>query len=272
MWTHEIDNIISTDLNKLLVGNKCDLIAERVVDYAQAKVYLADSLSMPYVETSAKNASNVQEEFKAKINYLISTTSGIPIEISDINAKSSIKPLDTTIETNAEDNRIFKLVLLGDSGVGKTSLFLRFANDAFNDIFLPTVGVDFWDTAGQERFRSLISSHYRNAKGAFVVFDVTNLKSFENVTRWLQEINENSNNDLKTLLVGNKCDLTLKRVVDHAQAKNLADSLNILYVETSAKNTTNVELAFMSLISEIMPNQSSVKTDDTSIEIGSQQK
>ncbi|CAF3685951.1 unnamed protein product [Adineta steineri] len=271
MWAHEIDNIISTDLNKLLVGNKCDLTAERVIDYAQAKD-LADSLSIPYVETSAKNASNVQEEFKAKINYLISTTSGIPIEISDINAKSSIKPLETTIETNVKDNRIFKLVLLGDSGVGKTSLFLRFANDAFNDIFLPTVGVDFmnhvikhngtttklhiWDTAGQERFRSLISSYCRDFKGAIVVFDVTNLKSFENVTRWLQEIDENSNNDVKILLVGNKCDLALERVIDHAQAKDLADSLNILYVETSAKNTINVEVAFMSLVSEIMPNQS----------------
>ncbi|CAF1497591.1 unnamed protein product [Adineta steineri] len=102
MWAHEIDNIISTDLNKLLVGNKCDLTAERVIDYAQAKD-LADSLSIPYVETSAKNASNVQEEFKAKINYLISTTSGISIEISDINAKSSIKPLETTIETNVKE-------------------------------------------------------------------------------------------------------------------------------------------------------------------------
>uniref|UniRef100_A0AAQ4QH56 RAB1A, member RAS oncogene family b n=1 Tax=Gasterosteus aculeatus aculeatus TaxID=481459 RepID=A0AAQ4QH56_GASAC len=130
---------------------------------------------------------------------------------------------------------LFKLLLIGDSGVGKSCLLLRFA----------------WDTAGQERFRTITSSYYRGAHGIIVVYDVTDQESFNNVKQWLQEIDRYASENVNKLLVGNKCDLTTKKVVDYTTAKEFADSLGIPFLETSAKNATNVEQAFMTMAAEI---------------------
>uniref|UniRef100_A0A8D3DRJ0 RAB1A, member RAS oncogene family b n=1 Tax=Scophthalmus maximus TaxID=52904 RepID=A0A8D3DRJ0_SCOMX len=130
---------------------------------------------------------------------------------------------------------LFKLLLIGDSGVGKSCLLLRFA----------------WDTAGQERFRTITSSYYRGAHGIIVVYDVTDQESFNNVKQWLQEIDRYASENVNKLLVGNKCDLTTKKVVDYTTAKEFADSLSIPFLETSAKNATNVEQAFMTMAAEI---------------------
>uniref|UniRef100_A0A8C5E365 Ras-related protein ORAB-1-like n=1 Tax=Gouania willdenowi TaxID=441366 RepID=A0A8C5E365_GOUWI len=130
---------------------------------------------------------------------------------------------------------LFKLLLIGDSGVGKSCLLLRFA----------------WDTAGQERFRTITSSYYRGAHGIIVVYDVTDQESFNNVKQWLQEIDRYASENVNKLLVGNKCDLTTKKVVDYTTAKEFADSLAIPFLETSAKNATNVEQAFMTMAAEI---------------------
>ncbi|KAL7991329.1 hypothetical protein Chor_015585 [Crotalus horridus] len=130
---------------------------------------------------------------------------------------------------------LFKLLLIGDSGVGKSCLLLRFA----------------WDTAGQERFRTITSSYYRGAHGIIVVYDVTDQESFNNVKQWLQEIDRYASENVNKLLVGNKCDLTTKKVVDYTTAKEFADSLGIPFLETSAKNATNVEQSFMTMAAEI---------------------
>ena len=108
-----------------------------------------------------------------------------------------------------------------------------------------------WDTAGQERFRTITSSYYRGAHGIIVVFDVTDQESFNNVKQWLNEIDRYANESVNKLLVGNKSDLTGKRVVEHATAKAFADEIGIPYIETSAKNATNVEQAFMTMAAEI---------------------
>ncbi|KAG7235426.1 hypothetical protein INR49_002656, partial [Caranx melampygus] len=115
-------------------------------------------------------------------------------------------------------------------------------------------GVDFllpWDTAGQERFRTITSSYYRGAHGIIVVYDVTDQESYNNVKQWLQEIDRYASENVNKLLVGNKCDLTTKKVVDYTTAKEFADSLAIPFLETSAKNATNVEQAFMTMAAEI---------------------
>merc|ERR1712066_1043842 len=108
-----------------------------------------------------------------------------------------------------------------------------------------------WDTAGQERFRTITSSYYRGAHGIIVVYDVTDKESFNNVKHWMQEIDKYAADGVNKLLVGNKCDLSSKKVVSHDEAKELADSLGIQFMETSAKNAHNVEQAFQAMAREI---------------------
>ena len=114
-----------------------------------------------------------------------------------------------------------------------------------------TIKLQIWDTAGQERFRTITSSYYRGAHGIIVVYDVTDAESFNNVKQWLHEIDRYANENVNKLLVGNKSDLQNKRAVTYEQGKELADSLNIEFLETSAKNSTNVEKAFMAMSSHI---------------------
>ena len=143
----------------------------------------------------------------------------------------------------------------------------RFADDTYTESYISTIGVDFkirtiqldgktiklqvWDTAGQERFRTITSSYYRGAHGIIVVFDVTDQESFNNVKQWLQEIDRYACENVDKLLVGNKCDLTDKKVVEYTSAKAYTDQLGISFLETSAKNSTNVEQAFMTMAAEI---------------------
>ncbi|KAF5285596.1 hypothetical protein FQA39_LY16565 [Lamprigera yunnana] len=111
--------------------------------------------------------------------------------------------------------------------------------------------ITIWDTAGQERFRTITSSYYRGAHGIIVVYDCTDQDSFNNVKQWLEEIDRYACDNVNKLLVGNKNDLTTKKVVDYTTAKEYADQLGIPFLETSAKNATNVEQAFMTMAEEI---------------------
>lgn len=172
-----------------------------------------------------------------------------------------------TFPSSLASDYLFKLLLIGDSGVGKSCLLLRFADDTYTESYISTIGVDFkirtieldgktiklqiWDTAGQERFRTITSSYYRGAHGIIVVYDVTDQESYANVKQWLQEIDRYASENVNKLLVGNKSDLTTKKVVDNTTAKEFADSLGVPFLETSAKNATNVEQAFMTMAAEI---------------------
>ncbi|XP_028319927.1 GTP-binding protein YPTC1-like [Gouania willdenowi] len=166
-----------------------------------------------------------------------------------------------------EYDYLFKLLLIGDSGVGKSCLLLRFADDTYTESYISTIGVDFkirtidmdgktvklqiWDTAGQERFRTITSSYYRGAHGIIIVYDVTEQESFNNVKQWLDEIDRYACDNVSRLLVGNKSDLLSKKVVDAATAQEVASSLRISFLETSAKSSENVERAFLTMASEI---------------------
>ena len=114
-----------------------------------------------------------------------------------------------------------------------------------------TIKLQIWDTAGQERFRTITSSYYRGAHGIIVVYDVTDNESFNNVKQWLHEIDRYACENVNKLLVGNKSDLTAKRVVSTEQGKEFAESLGIEFLETSAKTATNVEQAFLTMASQI---------------------
>lgn len=172
---------------------------------------------------------------------------------------------------NAEHDYLFKLLLIGDSGVGKSCLLLRFADDMYTDTYISTIGVDFkirtipldgkvvklqiWDTAGQERFRTITSSYYRGANGIIVVYDVTDRESFANVKQWLHEIDRYASGSVHKLLVGNKIDLEKKRVVSTQEGKEFADSIGIEFIETSAKmadkEANNVEETFTLISKQI---------------------
>ncbi|CAN6268762.1 unnamed protein product, partial [Urochloa humidicola] len=176
-------------------------------------------------------------------------------------------------DMNPEYDYLFKLLLIGDSGVGKSCLLLRFADDSYLDSYISTIGVDFkirtveqdgktiklqiWDTAGQERFRTITSSYYRGAHGIIIVYDVTDQESFNNVKQWLNEIDRYASDNVNKLLVGNKCDLTANKVVSYEAGKALADEMGIPFMETSAKNATNVEQAFMAMAASIKTRMAS---------------
>ena len=163
---------------------------------------------------------------------------------------------------------IFKVLFLGNSNVGKSSLFLRFVDDIWNDTFVPTIGVDFkiktleidqkkvklqiWDTAGQERFKNIISSYYRGVHGILLIYDVTEKDSFKNLNNWLIEIEKNANKNVVKVLIGNKADLEDKRVISYNQGKEFADMYGLKYIETSAKKNINVRDAFETLAREII--------------------
>ncbi|KAG5175459.1 ras related protein PiYpt1 [Tribonema minus] len=168
---------------------------------------------------------------------------------------------------NPEYDYLFKLLLIGDSGVGKSCLLLRFADDTYTESYISTIGVDFkirtveldgktvklqiWDTAGQERFRTITASYYRGAHGIIVVYDVTDRESFNNVKQWLTEIERYACENVNKLLVGNKSDLEAKRAVTTEEGKEFADSIGIEFLETSAKNADNVEKAFLMMSQQI---------------------
>ena len=184
------------------------------------------------------------------------------------------------MSSSSDFDYLFKLLLIGDSGVGKSCLLLRFADNTYTSDYISTIGVDFkiktikldndkivklqiWDTAGQERFRTITSSYYRGAQGIIIVYDVTDLESFNNLNNWLQEIDKFGTNGVTKLIVGNKNDLTDKKQVTLEMAQEFAKEKGGLTVlETSALSSENVEQAFLTMAKEIKEN--SVKTEQLS--------
>eukprot|EP00917_Polyrhabdina_sp_WS-2016_P028923 GHVP01061651.1.p1 GENE.GHVP01061651.1~~GHVP01061651.1.p1 ORF type:complete len:194 (+),score=34.32 GHVP01061651.1:459-1040(+) len=161
-----------------------------------------------------------------------------------------------------------KLLMVGDSGVGKSCILLRFCDDEFTPCFISTIGIDFkmrrltvgdktvelqiWDTAGQERFRTITSAYYRGSMGIVLAYDITVRRSFENITRWIDNIRSNAPAEVCIILVGNKCDSDNDRAVSVEEGQKLAEELGVSFLEASAKECINVDETFLTLTEAVL--------------------
>ena len=164
-------------------------------------------------------------------------------------------------------NYLFKYIIIGDAAVGKSNLLLRYAHGQFKDEYQLTIGVEFgaknisindkiyriqiWDTAGQENFRSITRAYYKNSVCALVVYDITNRDSFNNIANWVEDCKNQSPKTIFMVLVGNKSDLSDKRVISIDEGRELAEKYNMIFFETSAKTGDNVDLIFFKSAEEI---------------------
>lgn len=168
---------------------------------------------------------------------------------------------------NQKYDHLFKLLIIGESGVGKTCLLLRFADDTYTPSHLPTIGIDFkikvvnidgrivklqiWDTAGQDRFKTITKTYYKGAHGVILTYDVTDLRSFKGIKNWMKQIDDNASLDVRKVLIGNKCDKD-GREVTYEEGLAFAKEYNLKLFETSARKNANVNEFFEYLTSELI--------------------
>ncbi|KAH0786928.1 ras-related protein Rab-13 [Histomonas meleagridis] len=166
----------------------------------------------------------------------------------------------------------YKLLIVGESGVGKTCMLLQFADNSFEENFLSTIGVDFkvkeisvdgkkvklqiWDSAGQESFKNITTSYYRNSSGLIIVYDITDHESFKKISDWVEEVRQFVPN-APLILVGNKCDMEEKRQVFPDEGRELAKNLKMEFIETSAKTAYNIEEAFKVIAKQLIAESAS---------------
>ena len=178
---------------------------------------------------------------------------------------------------------IFKIVLIGDTSVGKTNILSKYLTNEFDPDSKATVGVEFgtkdfkidnnivkvqiWDTAGQERYRSITNAYYKGAKGSLLVYDITNPKSFENLDKWLSDLKTNGEEKISIILIGNKSDLEEERKITTEQGKEKAEFYKLAFMETSALNGNNIEKAFNELITDVYKNHHELFEKQAKVEI-----
>ena len=167
-----------------------------------------------------------------------------------------------------EYDYLFKLIIVGDTNVGKTNIMSKYIKDQFNITSKSTIGVEFgtkileidnkkvkaqiWDTAGQERYKSITSAYYKGAKGAFIVYDITNKSTFESVDKWIKDLNSYGDKNLTMLLIGNKSDLEVKRIINKEEGEEKEKSFELGFIETLAYNGDNIDQAFDIMLKEVL--------------------
>ena len=186
-------------------------------------------------------------------------------------------------ETNSYD-LLYKIIIIGDTCVGKSNILSRYLKNEFKEDSKSTVGVELgtkflkikgtgakvqiWDTAGQERYRSITSSYYKGSHGCFIVYDITNEISFDNVEKWYEQAQKEASKDVSVILVGNKCDLENERKVPKEKGEEKAKSFNCPFFETSALSKVNIDDIFNEMVNNIYDRTGGVKNeDDDDIEI-----
>ena len=179
---------------------------------------------------------------------------------------------------------IFKIVLIGDSSVGKTNMLSRYISNEYDPNSQSTIGVELstktftfdkdevkvqiWDTAGQEKYRSITSSYYKGAQGCLLVYDITRKDTFDNIDKWFSELKSSTNNEINAILVGNKCDLSDKREITIEEAQKKAKLFNVAFMETSALDGTNIEKAFYELVNNVYQNNKKTFNQEIKVMLG----
>ena len=176
----------------------------------------------------------------------------------------------------ASEPPLYKILLLGDSTVGKTCFLLRYVDDSFLDLHMATIGLDYrlktlileeqkivkvqlWDTAGQDKFRAITRNYYKGASGIILIFDVTNVKSYENIKKWINEIKEEISEKVAIVLIGNKIDNVQERKISKEQGDKLASEIGVKFLETSAKTGEGINESVFFLVKKIFENDPEVK-------------
>lgn len=187
------------------------------------------------------------------------------------------------MSNNDNDNdyeALYKVILIGDSGVGKTNILSRYIYNEFKSDSKSTIGVEFtskrikinntsikvqiWDTAGHERYRAITNTYYKGSNGCFIVYDITNMQSFENIDKWYTDIEKTANDAISIVIVGNKCDLENERKVPIEMGKEKAKELGACFFETSALSNINIENIFIEIITNIHNKQEKKKEEGDS--------
>ena len=184
---------------------------------------------------------------------------------------------------NKEYDLLFKLILIGDSYVGKSNILLKYLKNQFNENSKTTIGVEFgtkniiinnkrikiqiWDTAGQERYRSITSAYYKGTKGALIVYDITRKNTFDNIDKWITDLKLNGDKNICIIILGNKSDLIDKREINKNDGIKKAEMYKTAFLETSALNGDNISKAFDELIEQIVINNKNIFQDDNENEI-----
>ncbi|KAK7262506.1 hypothetical protein RJT34_30080 [Clitoria ternatea] len=223
-------------------------------------------------ELASKNLTGTHS-FLSLLSIAVSSFSLFPIQFLD-RSVASFRTLERSEGRGAMAHRVdheydylFKIVLIGDSGVGKSNILSRFTRNEFCLESKSTIGVEFatrtlqvegktvkaqiWDTAGQERYRAITSAYYRGAVGALLVYDITKRQTFDNVQRWLRELRDHADSNIVIMMAGNKSDLNHLRAVSGDDGQALAEREGLSFLETSALEATNIEKAFQTILTEI---------------------
>ena len=255
-------------LKRILVQNKLDLESTRVVTSYEIKEYLDNNQNLDNQEISLKTSENLKELMKKINNYINESKNELPTNIVSESLDKKISLIN--------GQGALSFILIGDSTVGKTCFLTRYFKNQFNEAFLSTIGIDkeikhvkvgndsykmtLWDTAGQERFKTLPKKYYQNADGVLLLFDVTNEDTFNNVSKWMKDIKDNANKavnsesgkelEIALYLIGNKIDLTDKRIISREQAETQAKSLGMKYFEVSCKIGLNIPEVMSRMIME----------------------
>ena len=256
---------------QILIKNKSDLIFNDNISNETINNFISSKENISFIEVSLQNKTN----FNQIQNFITNSFSKEknPIPSNNILENSNIA---NTQKLSIEGNSI-KLLLLGDTSVGKSSFINRYFKNFFQEEFLSTIGLDsqskiikifdenykltIWDTAGQERFRSITRNYYKNADGVFLIYDVNDSENYDNITKWVNDIKENNtsvDNKITIFLLGNKIDLN-QRKIDYARAEQMAKTLEVKYFEISCKLNININEVVNRMILEVYQKSNNPK-------------